>query len=116
MINYVDLLVGEVLLGDVNNKYLYIGEDQESQQNAMHGFCRRVVEEGQQLTTTMFVTGNIVVNGTQRFTFVNKSQNDCTIKGMSFNRIFIDVCCTTARARIKQATFPHLVYHDGDFV
>jgi hypothetical protein len=116
MVNYVDLLVGEVLLGDVSNKYLYVGEDQEAQRKAMHSFCRSVVEEGQQLTSTAFASGTIVVNGTQRFTFVNRNQSECVIKGLSFNRIFIDVCCTSSRNRIKQSMFPHLVYHDGDFV
>lgn len=116
MIDYIDLLMGEVFLGDLNNAYLYVGEDREAQQLAMGSFIRRVDEEGQQLTHVLAPLGKVVVNGTQRFMFVHKDQSDCTTRGMSFNRIFLDVSNADSRVHVKRNRFPHLVYTDGDFV
>lgn len=120
MVDYVELLIGEVLLGDVSNKYLYVGEDHEAQAAAMRRFARLLVGEGQQVSTIVSTVvstpGKIVVNGTQQFLFVDKDQGECVVRGMSFNRIFIDVECVSTRDRIKQFMAPQLVCRDGDFV
>lgn len=116
MVDYVELLIGEVLLGDVTNTYLYVGEDLEAQQIALGAFTRRVQEEGQQLTSVLTSVGKVVVNGTQRFMFVYKDKFECVTKGTSFNRIFVDVSDHTQCDHIKQFLLPSIVYHDGDFV
>ena len=116
MTDYVELLVGEVMLGDLNNTYLYVGEDLEAQQLALGTFIRRVGEEGQQLTTVVTPMGKVVVNGTQRFMFIHKNKYECAIVGMSFNRIFVDIAGEGVKDRVKRSLASHLAYHDGDFV
>lgn len=116
MVDYVELLIGEVLLGDTDNAYLYVGEDRTAQQIVMGSFIRRVMEEGQQLTSVLSPIGKIIVNGTQRFCFVHKEQDENMIKGLSFNRIFIEEAHPVHRDIIKRSMLLHLVPADGDFV
>lgn len=116
MVDYVDLLVGEVQLGDCNNTYLYVGEDQEAWQLTMGSFVRRITEEGYPITSINTPSGRVTVNGSQRFFFIHKSDTGCAIKGLSFDRAFVEVSDADALHRVKTSTCAHLVAHRGDFV
>lgn len=113
MVDYVELLIGEALLGDVNNTYLYVGDDFEARCITLGYFVRRVKEEGQQATSVSTSTGKVVVNETQRFFFVERARMLCVAKGMTFDRIFIDVA---TRSPVMWQLVPHLAIPNGDFV
>lgn len=111
--NHVELLVGEVLLGDITNKYLYVGDSPEDISTVADSFINRIVEEGYPMAVR---PGQIVVNETQKFMFVHKDKYRCLVKGMSFNRIFINVCDNEDRDQIKRDLAPGIVCQNGDFV
>ena len=115
MVDYVELLVGEALLGDLTNTYLYIGEDLEAQQIAQGAFVRRVREE-QQVSSVTSSVGRVVVNETQRFLFAHKTRYHCISKGTSFNRIFVDVSDPIIREDVMCSLMPNLISKHGDFV
>lgn len=112
-VNYVDLLIGEVLLGDVNNTYLYVCEDENAEAEVIREFVTRVEDEGQLVTAVRLSSGVVVVNSTQRFYFASRTIVQCVAKGTTYDRIFIDLKDDTA---IRSYLMPMLTHPGGDFV
>lgn len=115
-VKYIDLLIGEVLLGDPFNTYLYVCEDEKAEDVMMRQFVQRIAEEGQQATAVRRSSGLVVVNGTQRFYFANRSVVQCVAKGTSYDRIFMDLAEGDDIQCMKEYLFPNLVHPGGDFV
>lgn len=114
-VNYVELLIGEVLLGDTSNVYMYVCEDDTAETKIMHDFVVRVEEESQQINAIQPLSGLVIVNDTQRFYFTNQSNVRCVAKGTSYDRIFIDIENGDDVLLMKEQLLPHLRHPGGDF-
>lgn len=114
-VNYVDLLIGEVLLGDLDNTYLYVCDNDINENDVMQQFVTRVTEEGLWVSTTCQSSGLVVVNDVQRFYFVPQSIVRCVAKGTIYNRIFLDISDDEDLRSTKSLLLPYLIESNGDF-
>lgn len=112
----IDLLMGEVFLGDEYNTYLYIGEDVEAQQIAMGSFIHRLNVENQSVTRVLAASGKVIVNENQTFLFRHAGLDVTTVKGLRFDRIFIDVANEERLLHLRRAMMFNLNPTGGDFI
>lgn len=116
MIDYVELLIGEALLGNPYNTYLYVCNDEKAEREALDRFIVRVGEEEQRMNVLHRARGYVMINNTQRFYFTHLALIENASRGFRFDRVFINVDNDTDRHYIKDRLFPCVATSGGDFV
>ena len=89
----LELLIGEVELGDDNNVYAYVCETPEHAAVVGEQFMKCANDRVGDITITQSSTGYTSKRG-QQFLFVAVNHVDC-IRGVSLNRLFMDLCAKT---------------------
>ncbi|TFG95324.1 hypothetical protein E4H12_13485 [Candidatus Thorarchaeota archaeon] len=93
---YIHLMIAEVLLGDSENRYLYVGENEILTRYVAHDFLQLFEElrpdyfysiERRQEAPTMILIENQVFKFISSFQFIHSSRHH----DRKFNRIFFDV-------------------------
>lgn len=88
---YVYLMLGEVVLGDANNTYLYVAPEQIIVTWAMREFTYLVMQEYGREAIIRMSDGIVQTTYNQRFIFVSAPQVATHTRGISINRAFYDV-------------------------
>jgi hypothetical protein len=86
---YVDLLMGEVDLGDPSNQYVYIGPTARAAELAAAQFASKLMAEKQPVVRNV---RHIVQVGRQQFRFLSVAHLlGCGLCGLSVDRYFLDL-------------------------
>jgi hypothetical protein len=123
---YVALMIAEIELGDWNNAYLYIGETRQIANAAAQDFAEMVTRKYGKVVlerNTPSIGQISLING-QRYLFRGAHNLDCTMRGLSLDRIFFDVCADSVMKMEDNGSFgtmastlyPSLASRGGDIV
>lgn len=89
----LELMIGEVELGDDNNVYAYVCETPEHAAIVGEQFMKCTNERVEDVVITQSSTGYVSTRG-QRFLFMDVNHVD-DIRGVSLNRLFMDLSART---------------------
>lgn len=122
---YITLMAHEVELGDYDNTYVYIGENERHTTEVMKEFIAHVRHTyGDAVITETILRNRVIANG-RRFMFMSATSClDCRIRGITIHRIFFDVSTekqqqldrTGTFAEIAHLLYPALAPQNGDII
>jgi len=105
---YVELIVGEILLGDYGNTYLYIAETRAIGEQTLSRILKRLSECGITPTQRTYDTAYFGEMN-QRLICRSVQQMKSTLCGATFNRVFVDVALAARSEAFQTALMSDLL-------